>query len=246
MIKKSILHIVIISLFIGACKNADDLFKSYGSESTEIRFVEDFHQLMVGEKFDVILVQDSAKAGTIEMTAGKNVIDGYTCVVKDGELLIQNENKFNWVRKLKVRQKVKVYFKNIDKIQINGAAKITCQDSFYNTDKIEINHGGVEDASFNIIGNYIFLNCSNTGSVDLKGKCFLASVSVDDVSYVNTESLNAEKFYISSFSQESSTVYGRKILDIRLFGNGNIFYKHVPSDILEIEDEGAGNVIKID
>lgn len=229
---------------LSSCKHIDDLVTSYGPETTEIRQVGSFNRILAGEKFDVILVQDSAKAGTVEMTAGKNVIDGYTSIVKNGELRIANDNKFNWVRKLQVRQRVVVYFRNLDQIQINGSAKFSCRDSIVNNGTIEINHGGLEDADLRIKGDYIYVNGTNTGGVNLSGSCFLLSASIDDISFINALDMKAEKCYISSFSKDDSYVSALNVLDIRLYGNGSVFYLSDSSTATFFESKGAGKIQK--
>jgi hypothetical protein len=236
--------LIVFSLFFSNCKHADDLVTSYGEETTETRRVESFDKILAGEKFDIELVQDSAKAGTIEMTAGSNVIKGYTSKVRNGELIIANNNKYNWVRRLQVRQKVVVYFESLNKIQINGSAKFTCRDSIINKGTLEINHGGLEDVDIRVKGDYVFVNCTNTGGVNLKGHCFLFSASVDDISFVNAYNLNAEKTYISSFSKDDSYIFGRNIVDIKLWGTGNIHYKDGSNTTVNIIDTGEGQVIK--
>lgn len=241
---KRLVYICLFYAMLSACKQGDDLFTSYGPETTETRQVGEFNKILAGEKFDVILVQDSAKAGTVEMTAGKNVIDGYTSKVSNGELRIANDNKFNWVRKLQVRQRVLVYFRNLDHLQINGSAKFSCRDSIVNTGTIEINHGGLEDADLHIKGDYIYVNGTNTGGVNLSGSCFLLSASIDDISFINAMNLNAEKCYISSFSKDDSYVNGRIDLDIKLYGTGNIYYSRTPLNNFNVISKGTGKVIK--
>ncbi len=231
-------------LLLAGCSHGDDLFRSYGPETTETRSVGDFRKIVAGEKFDIVLVQDSARAGTVEMTAGSNVIDGYVTTVVNDELQIRNENKFNWVRRLNIRQKVVVYFKTIDHLQINGSAKFTSRDSIIHTGTLEINHGGLEDAELTVRGDYIFANCSNTGGVKLSGSCFLFSGSVDDISFVDNRRLNAKKTFLTSYSRADSYVNGLEELNLRLFGVGNLYYSIPPSNALHIEDTGEGSVIK--
>jgi len=237
------LMILSILVLIG-CSHADDLLSSYGTDTTVKRQVESFNKITAGEKFDIILVQDSAQEGLIEITAGDHVIDGYTTEVNNGELIIKNKNKFNWIRKLKVRQTVVIYFRHIDKLQINGSAKFSCRDTIFQSGILEVNHAGLEDANLNIKGNYIFVNCGNTGGVALSGSCFLFSGSADDISFVDTRNLKAKKCYFTSYSRMDSHVNGIEELDIRLFGVGNVFYNLAPSNILKIEDSGEGEVIK--
>ena len=242
--KQNLILLLSLSFFVSQCKHADDLITSYGPETTETRTVESFDKILAGEKFDIELVQDSLKAGTIEMTAGAHVIKGYTTEVKNGELIIANDNKYNWVRKLQVRQKVLVYFNTLKHIQINGSAKFTCRDTFSNSATLEINHGGLEDATLLVKGDYVFANCTNTGGINLYGRCFLLSASVDDISFINSFGLYAEKTYISSFSKDDSYIFGKDVVDIKLFGTGNIYYKDSSNTSLNIVDVGEGQVLK--
>lgn len=237
-------YLLILSLVLVACQQADDLFTSYGEVITVTRKVSDFTKIKAGEKFDIILIQDSSKAGTIELSAGKNVIDGYLTEVNNGELYINNSNKFNWVRKLQIRQKVVVYFKTLEELQINGSAKFTSQDTIVSKTSITIKHGGLEDADLTIKGDYIFVDCTNTGGVNLSGSCFLLSSSVDDISFVNSKNLIADKCYINSFSKDDSYVDGNSVMDIKLYGTGNVYYRTGINTSVTIDAKGKGKVIK--
>lgn len=237
-------YLLILSMVLVACQQADDLFTSYGEVITVTRKVSDFTKIKAGEKFDIILIQDSLKAGTIELSAGKNVIDGYLTEVNNGELYINNSNKFNWVRKLQIRQKVVVYFNTLEELQINGSAKFTSQDTIVSKTSITIKHGGLEDADLTIKGDYIFVDCTNTGGVNLSGSCFLLSSSVDDISFVNSKNLIADKCYINSFSKDDSYVDGNSVMDIKLYGTGNVYYRTGINTSVTIDAKGKGKVIK--
>lgn len=231
-------------LLTASCKHAGDAFKSYGEEISETRYVGSFDRIYAGEKFDIVLIQDSARAGTVVMTAGENVISGYSSKVVNGELRLVNENKFNWVRKLKVRQSVRVYFSTLNELQISGSARFTSEGIIVNTGTLSIKNGGLEDAVLNVRGDYIYADCTNTGGVELSGSCFLFSASVDDISFVKAPDLDAEKCYISSFSKAASIVNGIKELEVKLYGTGDIYYKSVPSSVFRVELNGSGKIYK--
>jgi hypothetical protein len=238
------IQVTTLCLLLLGCGHGMDLFKSYGPEVTETRVCGEFTEISAGEKFDIELVCDTAKAGTFEITAGKNVISGYTGKVVNGELRLLNENKFNWVRKLKVRQRVVVYFKTLNRIQVKGSAKYSSRNIFANTSEFTINHDGLEDADLKINGDYIYANCNNTGGVHLSGKCFLLSATADDISYVNSLQLDAEKCYLSSFSLSDSYLRASKEMAIKLYGAGNVYYTDTPSVSFLVEVSGKGKVIK--
>jgi hypothetical protein len=228
-----------------ACERPGDLFTSYGNDVTKTRQVNDYTGLDVGEKFDVVLIQDSVQAGRIDITAGEHVIDGYTTEVKNGTLYIQNSNKYNWVRKLQVRQKVVLYVRQLNNINIKGSAKLTCQDTLINPHELRIQHNGLEDAHLVVKGDYIFIDAYNTGGVVMAGKCFMLSASADDISYIDARNLNAEKCYMVSFSKDDSYVFGRSVLDLQLRGSGNLYYKDSSFTQTQFKDLGDGNIIAL-
>jgi hypothetical protein len=232
-------------LCLTACKRAGDLFTSYGKEVTKTRLVGEYTGLEVGEKFDVLLIQDSALAGRIDITAGEHVIDGYTTEVKNGTLYIQNSNQYNWVRKLQVRQKVVLYLKQLNDINIKGSAKISSQDTLINTSELRIQHNGLEDAHLMVKGDYVFIDAYNTGGVVMAGKCFMLSASADDISYIDARYLNAEKCYMVSFSKDDSYVFGRSVLDLQLRGTGNLYYKDSSFTQTQFKDLGEGKIIPL-
>jgi hypothetical protein len=244
-VKKSFILLTTIIL-CNACKHGDDLFKSYGSETTETRQVTAFNVISAGEKFDIELKQDSAKEGTIEMTAGSNVIDGYTTTVENGVLLIENSNKFNWVRKLKVRQKVVIYFKSIDSLSVRGSAKFTANDTIHQKNDLKIIHDGLEDVVLNIVTNDINVRGDNTGGVILRGKCNIFRGNADDISFIDNRNLISDDTYFTSFSLENSYVNAKNILGLKVYGKGNIYYSQTPSNTLNSKFEvyGAGQIIK--
>ncbi len=235
--------LLLISLSFTACKRADDLFKSYGKETTKTRQVGNFNKLVVGEKFDLELVQDSTKNGRIEITAGANVIDGYTTEIVNNELQITNKNLFNWVRKLKVRQKVVVYFKILDEIQINGSARVWSRDTIQQK-TMAISHDGLENAEFTVLINNLSFKGTNTGGLIFKGRSYIFSASVDNISFVNTKDMRTDDTYITSFSKADSYVDADKKLYITVFGSGNLYYSITPSDTLDLNQMGEGKIFK--
>ncbi len=238
-----VIIISLVLLSITACKHGDDLFKSYGPETTKSRKVESFTKIQAGEKFDIELIQDSTKEGQIEITAGKNVIDGYTTKVKNGELFIINENKFNWVRKLKIRQKVVIYFKEITHLTVLGSAKFYNNDTI-NQKRIDIKHNGLENVNLNIQINDVYIDAQNTGGIILKGSSYLYSASVDDISFVDCRQLITDDCYLTTFSKADNYVDANNVLKIISYGTGNTYYSKNPNTTIDLKTLGSGKIIK--
>lgn len=240
------LYILCCLLLVLSCKHGDDLFKSYGPDITEKRTVADFHVISAGEKFDIELKQDSAKAGEIEMTAGSHVIKGYETRVENGVLIIENTNKFNWVRKLKVRQKVVVYFNTIDSLNVRGSAKFTANDTIRQKNMFKIIHNGLEDVELNIVTNDIDVRGDNTGGIILRGRCNIFRGNADDISFIDNRYLITDDTYFTSFSKDNSYVDAKNILGLKVYGDGNIYYSKAPANNIKSKFErfGNGDIIK--
>ena len=202
---KYILVLGCMLIFFSNCNTAEDIITSYGKEITVKRQIGSFSSMIAGEKFDIELRQDSTKEGELEMTAGENVIDGYVTEIKNGELMIENRNKFNLVRNLKVRQKVVVYFKTINKIQINGSAKFTCKDTIKQK-VFSLSHDGLENAEFTVLINNLDFKGTNTGGVILKGRSYIFSVSVDNLSFLDSKGMRTDYCQRNCFNNISKSL----------------------------------------
>ncbi len=243
---RSIYFILTLVIICNSCKKTGDLFKSYGADTEQTRQVGNFRAISAGEKFDILLIQDSALAGTIKMTAGRHVIDGYTTEVKNGVLLIQNSNKYNWVRKLQVRQQVVIYFRVLDSLSVRGSAKFTNQDTIRQHNELKIIHNGLEDVNLSIITNDINVRGENTGGIILSGKCNIYRGNADDISFVDNRGLVTDDTYFNSYSLEDSYVDAKNILGLKVYGNGNIYYSNTPSNTItsKFDRYGKGDIIK--
>ena len=107
--------VFILFLFlVSSCnkENAPDIIKSTGKETSQVRNLDAFKKIVVLDEFDIELVYDSVNK--VEITFGKNLIDNVLSEVNNGILTFENGNKFNWVRKLGQRIKVKLHCYEID------------------------------------------------------------------------------------------------------------------------------------
>lgn len=241
---KQLGYILSVLVLFSACKRADDLVKSYGEDTEQTRQVGSFRAISAGEKFDIVLIQDSSLAGTVKMTAGSKVIDGYISEVRNGVLVLENTNKYNWVRKLRVRQKAIIYFKSLDSLSIRGSAKFTATDTIVQHNELKIIHNGLEDVELTIFTNDINVRGENTGGIILHGKCNIYRGNADDISFVDNRDLITDDTYFNSYSQEDSYVNAKNILGLKVFGNGNIFYYNTPTNKSLFERYGKGDIIK--
>ena len=90
--------LIIIILFAISCSkmNPGDCFKNTGSVSTEVRVATPFYYLHMKNNVDVFLTY--SQEYSIEVRAGKNIIQGIKTSIEGNTLSISNENTCNWIR----------------------------------------------------------------------------------------------------------------------------------------------------
>ncbi|MBC7425149.1 MAG: DUF2807 domain-containing protein [Bacteroidia bacterium] len=229
-------------IFLSGCSKDHlfDAFKSAGPDASITRKTESFTQIRVGEKFDVLLVQDTIEK--VIITAGEHIVNGFSSEVKDGKLIVKNGNKANWVRHLKVRHKVEIHFIKIDKIEIEGAAHFTNKDTIV-LPVLDIQHNGVEDAEFNIRINNFTCSGKKTGGIKLNGSAIIFSCSFEELSYFNGRDLYISDGYLTNYSVTPSYIYAEKKLELMNYGSGNIYYLNQPVSF-DSKIFGTGQIIK--
>src|SRR5690242_20273176 len=88
----------VLCLLLFSCKKESlfDCFKSTGDIVTERRNIGTFTETIIYNNVNVIIVQDSLTY--LEINAGENLLPLITTEIRNGKLIIENNNKCNWVR----------------------------------------------------------------------------------------------------------------------------------------------------
>src|SRR3954470_838525 len=92
----------VLGMVLASCKkeNLFDCFKSTGAIVTERRSIESFTETIIYDNVNVIIVQDSLTY--LEVNAGENLLPLINTEIRGGKLIIENNNKCNWVRDFSV------------------------------------------------------------------------------------------------------------------------------------------------
>jgi hypothetical protein len=242
-IKIYILILICNLSFIG-CTNIGDMFKGTGPLTTEERTLAPFTRIELKSDVDVIYHYDTIRR--VKVTAGQNLIEKISTNVENGNLLIKNKNKYNWVRSYHPEIKVEIWLPDLTYIEAFDA---TGDINFVDTLKVE----EFTLESFGSFGNYTLLLDTkraylklNNGPANLnaKGKSentylYNAGFGIND-----TRELRSNYVYIRSISTNSSYVYSINALDASIEATGNIYYLGNPTDVI-LTKKGSGEIIKL-
>ncbi len=241
-------YIGITFLLLASCekRQLDDCITSRGSEKTITRLTGPFHQIRLTDKFDVVLVQNDSLPEMVTITGGRNLFKGIDTKVENGILYIEDKNSCNFVRSLKEIVKIEIRLKEIDRIDVQSVVGINTTGVLKLKD-LSIFHSGLEDVSLNLdVSNEIYLQSLNSGALKLSGRARKIKGSVEEISFVDARFLDCEQAYIDSHTRLDCYVNPSKILFVKIYNEGNIWYVREPSDIKEINvDKGSGKLLKL-
>lgn len=226
-----------------ACKKGPDFLKSYGSESTQFRNLNDFHTLVIGEKFRLWITQDTSKPASISISYGSNLLNGIKTKIKNGELIITDDNHYNWVRDMKVFPVCTLNIHNIHRIRALGACQIKCLDTL-NLKKLDITMDGVNSHELLLNCETLTGACSNAGNIVFKGYAGLFAWSCENGGWMNASEMKSSDVYIFHYSNRDISLNPSTILKAYVYGKGNVYYYEEPWYVLVKEEFGQGKVIK--
>ena len=249
--KLYLLLIIHCSLFIfNSCdkENAWDIIKTRGDHVVEERPVGAFRAITVKNGINVVLAQGDSYTATIE--GWKNLMPKIRLsVVKNGELVIEDVNKCNFVRSRDNMSTVYLSFTGeLDSIHFEGNGNFITKDTITISGLTVISFGsGCMDIKVKAQGVYVGANNRNIASITISGLGVSAGVTNWGYSPVN---LSGFKVLYASVGQNGpGNVYvnASESLEVVFFqGVGDVYYKGNPASVkFEHKDKAKGKLYQM-
>lgn len=229
---KSIKYIAccfVLCMVVVSCKkeNLFDCFKSTGDIVTERRSIEPFTETVIYDNINVIIVQDSLTY--LEVNAGENLLPLISTEIQNGKLIIENNNKCNWVRDFSIPINVYMHVPALHKLDTYGSGKIYSENTLM-VDVIEINNRNTADIQLNIIANEIYSKqhaafgdntiSGNAGYLFVynigSGFCDCSNLAVNDATVITN---TTGQTYVNACNN----------LHAEIAYSGNVYYKGTPA-----------------
>ncbi len=207
-----------------------DCFKAVGNQTTVTRQLPPFGRLVVDRNVDVVLVPDTQEY--VIVRCGENLVDLIVTEVTDGELLISNNNKCNWVRKLDTPIKAEIHLKSIASLYFKGSGSITNVDTLRSANfKLE-----AYDASGNVdlvVSNGWNEVVQHTGNADLKvrGRTTANTAYSGGNGFIDCRGLISPNSYVRHRGTGNFYVYANTELDVNIELIGDVYYWGTPATI---------------
>jgi hypothetical protein len=253
---KYLLFIVYSSLFIvhcflfSGCDKEDtwDIVKTRGKQVVEERAVTAFRAITVKNGINVVLAHGDNYAATIE--GWKNLTPKVRLSVeKNGNLVIEDINKFNFVRSRDNMSTVHITAAGeLDSIHFSGNGDIVAKDTIVTSGLTVISTGsGSIDLKVKTQALYIGANHQNTASITIRGQGY--SVGVTNWGYSPIDLSGFKVLYASVVQHSTGNTYvnASESLDVVFYsGTGDVYYVGNPSSITcTHRDKAKGNLYQI-
>lgn len=239
--------VLIILVVISGCskEQMDDCFTSLGEVTTIERVVDPFKRVMVHDRMQVELIQDGSKHGAIEIEGPENILTQIKTDVSDQKLEITNTNTCNFVRSFKYEIKLRVYVDTITELSTQSIGVFTTQGTLKG-DRIDIYHSALSDIELDLDYDWVYIRSINSAHTRLTGTSRVLTGTIEEVSDLDAQDLNAELVFLDTHTPLDCFVTGTKILFVKIFNSGNIFYTVEPTDQKEVNiHRGSGDLLPI-
>ena len=208
-------------------------------QKKETRTVSGFTEIDASSAFEITVSKGSTESLIIE--ADEAIMSKVRSEVRNGvlHLYLDDERKVKNVKTLKAS----VVMKNLDKVSLSGACKLTANDQF-TPDRFKGNCSGASSLTLNVNTGELSIDASGVSKIQMK-----ANVTGDaklDVS--GTSKVQADDFVVKTATIESSgtskvTVNVAETLNANSSGASTIEYKGSPA--IQANTGGASKIRKI-
>ena len=232
--------LLLFSLFGGSCSrwNLGDA----GPNTTVTRSITGTGILRIGQKFDVILQQDTTRPESYTLEYPEKLIPNIIHEFKNGALTVSDENRGKWTQDLSLRPKIILNLHQYHTLYIEGSSQWSCSDTLMgNTLNIEMR--SVLDNHLWIDFNQVSGKCNNLGSLTLRGRGTIFSFSVEAGSQLDAQNMRCHDAYFWHFTQRDCYVSPEKQAFLYLYNSGNLTVKSTEFYRFESLQKGSGRII---
>lgn len=233
---------IISSSILWACKSGgiNDCFKSTGSITTEDRFIGRMSAIELHDRINLHI--RFANESSLQVRAGKNLLESIKTEMKGITLVIKNENKCNWIRSFKKEIDVFLTVPELKDFALYGSGEVNFIDTLtIDTFRLEMwDATGILNLKVN--ADFVSLK-SNTGPGDV----FCSGQTKECVGFnggtgtVDAGKLIAKKASAFNANRGKLIINAQEQLIANISGSGNIEYFGSP--LIDLKNTSSGQLI---
>jgi len=238
----NILFLFLIVLAFTSCSRGSCPL-SAGSGTMETRTVAGFNEIVLYDKINLILTQDSIQM--VRVGAGKNLVPGIQTSVEDGILTISNGNGCNWLRDPGYQVSVYIHSNRLQKITCYGAGNIQSTNTLRSTEFTVDSWYGTGSVNLSLTTGAAFAYVRyNNAVISLSGQADSSFFYCGEEGSVNATNFISNYVSVDSKSIENMYVNVTASLQATIAYKGNVFFTGNPS-VIDTLVAGSGRLIHL-
>ena len=218
----------LLSIAISSCKkeNLCDCIKGTGDIIKEQRSVSDFTSIEVNRNIYVVLTQDTINS--VEVEAGENLLPLIRTHVRDGLLIINNDNTCNWVRDYSKKITAYVHVKDLREIR-SYSTKNIISTNVITSSKIDILNFFSGDITVIISAAESYTKqMGSGGDITVSGHSGFNYIFSQGYGYLHLENLDSESALVWQKGTGDIHLSVRNSMDVQIDYVGNVYYSGNP------------------
>jgi len=228
--KKSILALILIPVVTIIS------FSSFADDRIERDYnVEDFDQIYLKGPYEVHLRQSGKCSLTI--IAKEDYFERLEVDSDGGELMIDLEGK-NYKKKRAIE--VYIQFKDLKRLEIQGAVDLVCENKIKTTN-LKLEFEGAGNVELDVSAEKIISEIAGVGNFEIEGETDYHKVEFDGIGNYEARDLRSKYTIVESNGIGSVKVYASDKFKGEATGIGSIDYYGDPEDVT-IDATGLGSV----
>lgn len=233
---------LVCMLMLPAC-NKPGFFENSGEMTTRSRSLPAVHEVVLYDKVNLVLTQDSAES--VEVETGKNLQDGIETSAIGNRLIIRDNNKYKWMRNLSAIPTVYIHSNAFRAVTYFGAGNITTTNTLIAESFSIDSWTGTGSLKLRLNASRTDVTIRN-GNADLvlQGKTGFNQVYCADQGKLDLRNFITGDLVIDYRSIQDSYVQATNLLSARIHYKGNLYYTGQPVGIQLIQDN-TGRLIRL-
>ena len=230
-----------ICIFAMGC-GKDSPWREAGAAQTIERSLQGFHSIEIGQKFKLLLIQDSTQSPNVVIDYFENLNPNISTTITDSVLSIKDQNTFQWTRDLNILPTVTVNVSSLKNLTISGACEVICVDTIFGK-QMTIQYSSVKHSQFRVDCGNLYGSSNNTGSIYFEGRGTIFAWSCEKGAWFDARNLRCDDAYIQHYTKQSLWVYPTKVAEFNIFNTGDIHYKDFGLLKKNFHQYGSGQAI---
>jgi hypothetical protein len=228
------------------CKPAEErsCFKGSGDLIRERVALDEFHEIEIHDRINIVLIQDSIHYAVIE--TGRNLYKQIELSVSGGRLYIDDHNNCDFLRSFTYPVNVFVHFKKLDTFWYYGAGSVYSPDTLF-ADSLSLNcQEATGKVALKVAARKLYVNLhTGVSEYELSGRSDELYVYSRGTAPIHLENIPAPYVWANNISPQAFHVRPTGLLTALIQYKGNVVVYGNPQRIDEKNWEYGGKVERV-